>query len=69
MGGAETNCKNTPIFRYTWPGRDEAFICMYHSLRLQGVANAMGLYIQLIPMPILTEDNSEEKICSQTETK
>ena len=43
-------CKEYASFRYTWPGKDESFICAQHSKVLLGIAQAMGTYIQLIPL-------------------
>jgi hypothetical protein len=54
-------CGEHAAFRYTWPGRDESFICVEHAATLQNVAQHMGLYVQLIPLsvkvgdPIVTE--------------
>lgn len=45
-----TKCQEQAIFRYTWPGRDECYACLTHANQLQGVANAMGFYLQLIPL-------------------
>ena len=45
-----TICGQDAIYRYTWPGRDEAFICEKHSKKLRAVADAMGLHLQLIPV-------------------
>lgn len=44
-------CKNPGAFRYTWPGKDEAYICAEHVGQLKAVASAIGLYIQIIPLP------------------
>lgn len=55
-------CEMIPMFRYTWPGQGEAFSCYAHALQLSGIANAMGFYLQLIP---LTPEEMEGKTCSQ----
>ena len=55
-------CKNQAVFRFTWPGRDESFICIEHAPKLKGVADAMGFYIQLIP---LSGDEQIKVTCSQ----
>lgn len=52
-------CGKFAIYRYTWPGRDETYICSIHSVKLIRIAEAMGLPLQLIP---LSED---EHFCSQ----
>ena len=46
----EKTCPNDAVFRYTWPGRDESFICLEHSQGLRAVANALSLHLQLIPI-------------------
>lgn len=46
----QEGCLNTPAYRFTWPGRDEACICEEHSNKLKRVADAIGLYIQFIPL-------------------
>lgn len=43
-------CKNLATVRYTWPGQNESFACSEHALQLLGVASAMGLPLQLIPL-------------------
>lgn len=42
-------CAARAAYRYTWPGRDESFICEEHAAKLRAVAEAMGLHLQLIP--------------------
>ena len=42
-------CENKSAFRYTWPGRDESFVCAGHSMKLQTVAAVIALPLQLIP--------------------
>ena len=49
----QTQCTAPANFRYTWPGRDEAFICQAHAEGLKRVANAMGLNLQLIEIEAL----------------
>lgn len=49
-------CGAPANFRYTWPGRDEAMICLHCAARLQQIANAMGLYVQLIPISFSVKD-------------
>lgn len=46
----QRGCNEPAGFRFTWPGRDEAGICQQHAPQLQGIANAIGLYVQLIPL-------------------
>jgi hypothetical protein len=44
----DTICGKDAAYRYTWPGRDESFICEEHSAKLRAVADAMGLHLQLV---------------------
>jgi len=55
-------CQQQAAFRYTWPGRDERFICLEHARQLRNVATTVGLYVQLIP---LSEDEQAQASCSQ----
>ena len=47
---AERVCNEKAKYRYTWPGRNESFICEEHSHKLMAVADAMGLPLQLIEL-------------------
>ncbi len=42
-------CQNPGSFKFTWPGKDEDYICSSHLPNLLIIANAMGLYIQIRP--------------------
>lgn len=44
------DCENYASGRYTWPGKDEAAICPSCTTRLQNVATALGLHVQVIPL-------------------
>jgi len=50
MSMEEKVCDQIAIFRYTWPGKDESFICLSHSKQLKGIAKAIGMHLQLIPL-------------------
>ena len=57
-------CDNPAMFRYTWPGEDEAVICEQHAAQLRGIADAMGLHLQII---LLTRDELNLGfVCNQT---
>lgn len=43
-------CPNFAALRYTWPGRDESWICIQHAPQLAAVANAMMMHLQMIPL-------------------
>ncbi len=53
-------CSNKALFRYTWAGRDESFICLEHSGMLWAVANACGYHLQMILLQA-----TEEITCRQ----
>jgi hypothetical protein len=44
---SQSGCDRPPVVRYTWPGKDEAGICAEHLPKLQAVAKAMGLHLQI----------------------
>lgn len=48
--GERRQCGNEAIARYTWPGREESFICADHLPQLRVIACAMGLPLQCIPL-------------------
>ena len=43
-------CNEMAGHRYTWPGRDEALICDKCAPQLRGVAAALGMHLQTIPL-------------------
>lgn len=43
-------CDNEAAYRFTWPGQDESVICAEHAPKLRGVANALGMHLQLVPL-------------------
>ena len=48
----QEGCKEKATFRYTWPGKDEAGACDEHAPQLAALANAIGMRLQLIPLPV-----------------
>lgn len=48
----QNGCSEFAAVRYTWPGRDESVACITHAVNLKGVADAMGLHLQLIPLTV-----------------
>jgi len=42
-----SQCPKPGAFKYTWPGRNESYICADHAEKLMAVASAMGLYLQI----------------------
>jgi len=57
-----TKCKQPPLFRYTWAGHDESFVCLEHAQQLKNIADAIGYYVQLIP---LSGDEQMKTSCQQ----
>ena len=51
-----TTCDKPATHRFTWPGYDESFICKEHLPKLEAVAAALGLYLQIVE---LSEDSKE----------
>jgi hypothetical protein len=62
MKPEEQTCQEPALFRYTWPGRDESYVCLTHAQGLINIAQAMGFHLQLI---ILSNEEMLEKHCSQ----
>lgn len=48
--GEGQQCPCLASYRYTWPGRDEAFICGECVPKLRGLASTMGLHLQVVPL-------------------
>ena len=44
----QDNCNNVATYRFTWPGKNESFICEKCSKKLLAIATAIGLHVQLI---------------------
>jgi hypothetical protein len=40
-------CTERAVYRYTWPGQGESFVCEEHSAKLREVASAIGLALEL----------------------
>lgn len=36
------------MFRYTWPGQKEKYVCSFHATQLHGISQAMGFELQFI---------------------
>jgi len=52
----QKGCGELAVYRFTWPGQNEAGVCERHSKAVTNVANAMGCYIQLIPLDTQESD-------------
>ena len=55
-------CPNRASHRFTWPGREESFVCMGHSDKVRNIADAMGFLCQLHP---IHESDFDGKMCQQ----
>lgn len=61
-----TKCQEQALFRYTWAGRDESFCCLTHAQQIQGVAQVMGYYVQLM---IPLSGDEQTKVSCQNEVR
>ncbi len=43
-------CGNLANMRYTWPGKNEVVVCIECAMTARNVANAIGLWLELIPV-------------------
>lgn len=59
----QDGCRNYAALKYTWPGRDESAICAEHAPKLRGIANAIGLYVQLLP--VTPEEHERSMLASE----
>ena len=57
-------CKNPVIYRYAWPGKDEAYICAIHAVQLHNLAQNIGLHLQFnrVSMPELLEQRCSQEV-------
>ena len=46
----QAGCDSPPMFRFTWPGHDEAGICAIHAVRCKEISAALGMHLQMIPL-------------------
>jgi hypothetical protein len=51
----QDGCSKKTAYRFTWPGRHEAGICEEHAVTVRAVAQALGVRLQLKPMPTFSE--------------
>lgn len=57
----QDGCEEPAAFRFTWPGKDEDGICGGHVDQLRGLASAMGLHLEVIPIDADPIDGLIEK--------
>ncbi len=58
-------CHEQAMFRYTWAGRDESYCCLTHAQQIKAVSEAMGYYVQLIPL----SGDEQMKVACQNEVE
>lgn len=46
----QNDCENDACWKYTWPGKDESYSCLDCLIKVQTVAQAIGLHLQMRPM-------------------
>lgn len=63
MKEENNKCGAPAMFRYTWPGKDETVCCALCAMKLQNIAQAIGLYLQMIPLS--EEDKMNGLACTQ----
>lgn len=51
MNCNQRDCAERAAYVFTWPGKDQAGICAKHVGKLREVADALGLYLQIIALP------------------
>ena len=56
-------CEKSVMFRYTWPGKDERFVCSDCAIRLAAIAQALGFFLQVIRLN--NEELLNELTCKQ----
>lgn len=57
-----STCPNRAKYRYTWPGRAESFVCMGHVDKIQAIAQAIGMHLDIHP---IHESDFDGEICQQ----
>lgn len=58
---SQKGCNQEATHRYTWPGKDESYACEKCVLKLHAIADAMGMYLQIIPLGIVLPEIPEEQ--------
>jgi len=57
-------CVVPAMFRYTWPGRDEQRVCIFHADQLAKISDAMNFRLQIIrlePMEMLQNSQCHQR--------
>lgn len=55
----EKRCGKPAYYRYTWPGKPEAFCCHEHGKAMTRLAEVIGLQLQMIEL-----DSKNKELCS-----
>jgi len=65
-GCSQKGCDLLPMYRYTWPGHDEAAVCLIHAQSVQGIANTMSFPLQLIKLePLEIQPRDEQEVSDE----
>ena len=59
---SDKRCDKPAVRRFTWPGQDESFICQDHLPKLLGIVAAMGMHLQLVPLPDDTTETCKQRV-------
>lgn len=46
----QATCEQAPVYWFTWPGQRGAHICEEHARKAQAVAEALGCFVEFIPL-------------------
>jgi len=47
----QKGCDEIASYKFTWPGNDDDVICENHVGQLIAIASAMGMHLQVTPIP------------------
>jgi hypothetical protein len=50
----QKTCESPAVYRFTWPGQGEKGICERHAPMARRAADAVGLYLELVPLVPVT---------------
>ncbi len=55
-------CNKPAKYRYTWPNRNEMYVCEEHARGIASIAAAIGMHLQFI---MLAKDIENNLLCTQ----
>lgn len=59
----QKDCREYARWRYTWPGKDEAYICDKHVRKLRSVVECVGMHLQIIPFQQALVGQTDKELC------